>query len=84
MKVNKTPDQCKINPKNEEIIMSQLTDHSTRDAAVGEAMLKKCGKRVANLYADGAYDKSAIYKLLQAKGISGTIPSQKRCKTTTK
>jgi len=29
--------------------MSQLTDHSTTAAAVGKAMLKKCGKRVANL-----------------------------------
>jgi len=47
------------------MIMIQLTDHgSSTDAAIGEAMLKKCGKGVANLYADGAYDKSTIYKLL--------------------
>jgi len=69
-----------INPKNLEIIMSQLTDNSTRDAVVGETMLQKCGKGVANLYADGAYDKSAIYKLLQAKGISGKIPPRKDAK----
>ena len=37
-----------INPQNGEIIMSQLTDNSTTDAAVGETMLKKCGKGVTN------------------------------------
>jgi len=61
--------------------MSQLTDNSTTDAAVGDAMLKKCEEGVTNLYADGAYyDKSAIYKLLQAKGISGKIPPKKDAK----
>jgi len=47
------------------MIMSQVTDHSSTDAAVGEVMLKKCGGRgSANLDADRAYDKSTIYKLL--------------------
>jgi len=68
-----------INPKNGEIITSQLPDHSTEDAAVDETMLKKCEKGLVNLYADGAYDKSAIYKLLQAKELSGNT-SQKRRK----
>jgi hypothetical protein len=44
-------------PKNGEIMMSQVTDHSSADAVVGEAMLKKCGKGLANLYADGTYGK---------------------------
>jgi len=50
--------------------MSQLTDNSTTDAAFGEAMLKKCGEGVGG-EPDGAYDKSAICKLLPTKGISG-------------
>jgi len=39
-------------------------------------MLKKYGEEVTNLYADGAYDKSAIYKLLQTKRISGKLPEK--------
>lgn len=66
-----------ICPSSGEIVMSQLTDNKVADSDVGASMLAACGKEVSTLYADGAYDKSSVYKQARAHDIVTKIPPRK-------
>jgi len=66
-----------MDPKTQEIILSELTLNSVGDAEIGADLLKKAPNSVKAVYGDGAYDKLSFREEIENKGAVPIIPPPK-------
>jgi len=69
-----------IDPKSQEIVLSELTENHGEDIEVVINFIKRALFPIRKVYGDGLYDAERIYKELWKKGIIPIIPIKKNVK----
>jgi hypothetical protein len=66
-----------IDPKTQELILTDVTDNDTHDSRMLPSLLRKIRGRLGRVYADGAYDTKTCYEAIMKRGGCPLIPPRK-------